>query len=132
MSERRPYRRSMRRWWLRDPYYVRYMAREATSLLVAVYALILLVGVVRLGQGEVAYSAWLEALRSPWSIAFHAVVLATFAYHTWSWFRIMPKTLPILFLGGRRVPQPAITAAGLAAAVAACLVVLALAWRVAS
>lgn len=132
MSERRPYHRSMRRWWLRDPYFVRYMAREATALLVAAYALVLLVGLVRLGQGEAAYAGWLQALQSPWSIAFHMVVLATFGYHTWSWFRIMPKTMPILFVGGRRVPQPVITVAGLAAAGIACVGLLALAWGAAS
>ena len=132
MSERRPYRRSMRRWWLRDPYFARYMAREATSLLVAAYALVLLVGLVRLGQGEAAYAGWLQALRSPLSVAFHVVVLATFCYHTWSWFRIMPKTMPILFLGERRVPQQAITVAGLAAAAGSCLVLLALAWGMTS
>jgi fumarate reductase subunit C len=60
------------------------------------------------------------------------VVLATFIYHTWSWFRIMPKTMPILFLGGRRVPQQAITITGLAAAVCACSVLLAVAWGTAS
>lgn len=128
MSEPRPYHRSMRHWWLRDPYFVRYMAREMTSLLVAVYALVLLVGLVRLGQGEAAYAGWLQALGSPWSIIFHVLVLATFTYHTWSWFRIMPKTMPILFLGGRRVPQQAITITGLAAAACACSVLLALAW----
>jgi fumarate reductase subunit C len=122
----------MHRWWLRDPYFVRYMAREMTSLLVAVYALVLLVGLVRLGQGEAAYMGWLQALRSPWSVAVHSVVLATFVYHTWSWFRIMPKTMPTLFLGDRRVPQQAITIAGLAVAACACLVLLALAWGAAS
>jgi fumarate reductase subunit C len=122
----------MRHWWRRDPYFVRYMAREATALLVAAYALVLLIGLLRLGQGEAAYAGWLQALRSPWSVAFHAVVLATFAFHTWSWFRIMPKTMPILFVGERRVPQQAITVAGLVAAGFTCVVLLALAWGVAS
>ena len=52
------------------------------------------------------------------------VLLATFVYHTWSWFNIMPKTMPILFVGGKRLQPGAITAAGLAAAAVACLAVL--------
>ena len=119
MSGRLPYKRPMRGWWLRDPYYVHYMAREATAVFVAAYAVVLLVGLWRLSEGQAAYEGWLRALQSPLSLLFHGVVLATFVYHTWSWFRIMPKTLPLLYVGGRRVPQAAITAAGLVAAVVA-------------
>ena len=124
MTNRRPYVRPMDGWWKRDPYFIRYMAREATALLVAAYAAVLLVGLVRLSQGEAAFSHWLQYLKSPWMLAFHLVVLATFLYHTWSWFSIMPKTLPILFVGGKRVQPGAITAAGIAAAVIACMAVL--------
>ena len=63
MSARRPYVRSMDGWWRRDPFFVRYMIREATAVFVAAYALVLLFGLVRLSQGEVAYEAWLEALQ---------------------------------------------------------------------
>ena len=132
MSAHRPYTRPMRHWWLRDAYFVRYMAREATALLVAVYALILLVGLVRLGQGEAAYNGWLLALQSPLSIGFHMVILATLVYHAWSWFRIMPKTMPMLFVGDQRVAQQTITMVGLVAAVVTCLLVLGVAWGVAS
>ena len=121
----RAYIRPMKNWWLRDPFFIAYMAREATAVFVAAYAVVLLVGLVRLSQGEAAWNAWLAALRSPLSLAFHAVVLATFVYHTWSWFRIMPKTMPLIFLGGRRVPAGAITTIGLAAAVACCAAVFA-------
>ena len=124
MSERRPYVRSMNGWWKRDSYFIRYMAREATAVFVAAYAVVLLVGLVRLGQGQAAYDGWLQALKNPLSLLFHAVVLATFVYHTWSWFNIMPKTMPIMFVGGKRVQPGAITGTGLAAAVVACLAVM--------
>ena len=124
MSERRPYVRSMNGWWKRDSYFIRYMAREATAVFVAAYAVVLLVGLVRLGQGQAAYDGWLQVLKSPLSLLFHVVVLATFVYHTWSWFNIMPKTMPIMFVGGKRVRPGAITGTGLAAAVVACLAVL--------
>ena len=130
MSNRRPYVRSMHNWWLRDPYFVRYMIREVTALFVAAYAVVLLVGLVRLSQGEAAYEAWLQALKTPLSLAFHVVVLATFVYHTWSWFKIMPKTMPIMFIGGKRVQQETITGTGLAVAAIACLAVFFIAWGI--
>jgi fumarate reductase subunit C len=103
-------------WWRRDPFFIHYMAREATAVFVVAYALILLAGVIRLSQGEAAFGEWLEGLANPWSIAFHVALCAIFAYHTWSWFRIMPKTMPPVVVGGRRLPGAAITALGLAAA----------------
>ena len=109
----------MRGWWLRDPYYIHYMAREATALFVACYAIVLLVGLLRLSQGQAAWEGWLRALESPWALLFHGIVFATFLYHTWSWFRIMPKTLPFIVVGGKRVQPAAITAIGLAAAAVA-------------
>ena len=124
MSTRQPYVRSMNGWWRRDAYYMRYMAREVTAVFVAAYAVVLLVGLVRLGQGEAAYDGWLQALKTPLSLVFHLVVLAVFCYHTWSWFSIMPKTMPMMFVGGKRVQPGTITGTGLAAALVACLAVL--------
>lgn len=121
----RPYVRSMRGWWTRDAFFMVYMAREATAVFVAAYAIVLLVGLVRLSQGEAAWNGWLESLKSPGSLVFHFAVLATFVYHTWSWFRIMPKTMPLIFVGGRKLGPAVITGAGLAGAVVACLAVLA-------
>ena len=126
MDKRRPYVRSMASWWTRDPYFIRYMAMEATSVLVAIYAVILLVGLARLSQGEAAYNGWLDALKSQWSVGFHLLILLVFAYHTWSWFKIMPKTMPTLYWGGARVPQPAITWTGVAVAVVLNLLLLAI------
>lgn len=125
---RKPYVRTMTRWWTRDPYFVRYMWREGTSLAVAAYALILMMGVVRLAQGQAAFDGWLQALRSWPSIVFHLVLLAAMVLHAVSWFEIMPKTMPMLFVGGHRVAAATVTRAGLAAAVAAALVLFALAW----
>ena len=124
MSNRRPYVRSMDGWWKRDPYFIRYMAREVTAVFVAAYAVVLLAGLVRLSQGEAAFNGWLQYLKTPWMLVFHLIVLATFVYHTWSWFNIMPKTMPIMFVGGKRVQPGTITGTGLAAAVVACLAVL--------
>ncbi|HYL25975.1 MAG TPA: fumarate reductase subunit C [Burkholderiales bacterium] len=105
-------------WWRRNPYYVWYMVREASCVVVTIYALILLVGLARLRQGEVAYEDWLERLSRPWAIGYHALAFVLVSYHAWTWFKIMPKTLP-------RVPVPdrAIVAAGVAA-IGACSALL--------
>jgi fumarate reductase subunit C len=127
MAERRPYRRSMEGWWKRNPYFKRYMAREVTAFFVALYGLLMVAGVVKLAEGPAAFAGWTELMRSGWSIALHVVLLAVFVYHTYSWFEIMPKTMPMLYLGGERVGAPAIRRTGWIATVIVTLAVLALA-----
>ena len=128
MSARRPYMRPMNGWWRRDPFFVRYMVREATALIVALYAVVLLAGTLCLARGETAWNAWLALLRTPVSILLHLLMLVAMIYHAYSWFEIMPKTLPVLFIGGRRVAGTTITRVGLIAAALATLVTLAVAW----
>ena len=125
-DRRRPHRRTMRGWWKRNPYFIRYLAMEATSVLIALYALILLLGLWRLSQGETAYNMWLAMLRSPWSLALHAFLVPVFAYHSYSWFKIMPKTLPALYWRGVKLSQPTITRAGIVAALVTNLAIIAL------
>ncbi|NBS56036.1 MAG: fumarate reductase subunit C [Betaproteobacteria bacterium] len=132
MSARRPYVRSMDGWWRRDPFFVGYMAREATAVLVVAYAVVLLIGLIRLSQGQAAYEGWLYALRSPLAIGFHIVLLAVFMYHTWSWFRIMPKTMPLILPDGRRLSPALITGAGLTAAAIVCASLVVAAMKVAA
>ena len=127
-SRRKPYVRPMTGWWRRDPFFMRYMLRELTAFGVAAYAVVLTVGVLRLAQGEVAWNGWLEALRSPWSLALHVLLLVAMLVHTQSWFEIMPKTMPMIVIGGRRLAASTITRAGWATAALASIVVLALAW----
>ena len=123
-DKRRPYVRSMDSWWKRDPFFVRYMVMEATSVLVAVYAVILLVGLLRLSQGEAAYKGWLEALKSAPSIVLHVVILVVFLYHLWSWFNVMPKTMPMIFVSGKKLPAETITYTGVTVAVVVNVIVL--------
>lgn len=127
-APRAAYVRSMKGWWTTDPFFMRYMAREATAFAVLAYALVLLVGVLRLAQGEAAWNGWLAALRSPWSIALHLVLLVAMVVHAHSWFEIMPKTMPMLFAGGKRVGEAAIMRTGWTAAVVASIALFALAW----
>jgi fumarate reductase subunit C len=111
------YIRPMAGWWRRNPYYLWYMLREASCVVITVYALVLLVGLYRLQQGRIFFDAWRESLASPLSIAFHAVALVLVLYHSWTWFKVMPKTLPFLRVGGWRVPDKLIVSTATASSV---------------
>ena len=125
---RRPYVRPMQGWWRRDPFFVRYMVREATAVAVAVYAIVLMAGMVCLARGEAAWNGWLGAMQSPWSLLLHGVLLIAMFEHARSWFEIMPKTMPMIFVGGKRLAASTITRSGWAATVVASIVLFALAW----
>ncbi len=124
MSARRPYVRPMAGWWRKNPFFIEYMIHEATALFVALYALILLISVMRLADGPTAWNQWVEFLTSPLAVLTHMLVLVAFLYHTWTWFNIMPRTLPPIMVGGKRVAAATITRVGLACAAVACIGVL--------
>ena len=126
MSAPRTYLRPMQGWWRRNAFYRWYMVRELTCVAVSVYALELLTGLWRLTQGRDAFEAWRAALASPLAIAGNALVFALIAYHAWSWFAVMPKTMPFVRVGGRRVPDRLIVAGAVGAAVVASILVFVL------
>ena len=121
---RRTYVRPMDGWWKRDRFFMLYMAREATAPFVVAYAVVLLAGLVRLSQGESAFNEWLAGLASPVSIGLHVLLFAIFLYHTYTWFQIMPKTLPPITVAGKRVGPGTITLVGMAASVVLSLALL--------
>ena len=127
MSARRTYVRPMQGWWTRNPFFVKYMAREATAVIVYLYGLLLVWGIVSVANGDAAFNGWLAWLKSPIGIAFQIVSLLVFAYHTWSWFSIMPKTMPPVKVGGKRLSAAVITGTGIAVSIVLSLAVIVLA-----
>ena len=119
----RTYVRPMQGWWRRNPYFKRYMIREASSVFLGTYAIILLVGLLRLSQGEAAYEGWRAALSSPVSILFHWLALLTVGYHAFTWWQVAPKTAPDIRVGGRPMPESLITAGGLLATLGASVLI---------
>ena len=132
MSKRKPYVRSMDGWWKKNPFYVEYMIHEGTALFVAAYAITLLVGLVRLGQGEAAWNGWLEAMKSPLSLVCHVVILVAVAYHAFTWFKLFPLTMPPIMVNGKRLEPGVVVGSGWTAAVVASLALLGLVWRIAA
>lgn len=113
----RPYVRPMRAWWKRNAFFKIYMWRELTAVAVLAYAVVLAVGVIRLSQGESAWNEFMLAVKSPAGVLLHVVILVSMVVHTKSWFEIMPKTMPMIWIGGKRSSNGVITRLGWTAAV---------------
>ena len=101
---RRPYKRELQKtWWLRQPRYVRYMMREMSAFFIGVYVLILIIALSQLAQGEAAYNAFLAIATGPAETGFAFVTLIFAIYHSYTWFQVTPKAMPLM-LGGKPVP----------------------------
>ncbi len=124
----KPFVRTVHRysWWLARGRYLRYMAREITSLFIGAYTAVLVVGLARLPEGRTAWDAYLETLQSPLGVAFHIVAFLFALYHSTTWFNLTPKAMP-LEVAGRRLPGVVIVGAHYAGwiAVSAALLLLA-------
>ncbi len=94
---RRPFVRavSTTSWWLAQPRYIRYMAREVSCVFIGAYTAVVVVGLVRLAQGAAAWAGFIEAMQTPASVAFHLLALAFALYHTATWFNVTPKAMPV-------------------------------------
>lgn len=125
---RKPYIRpiSNTSWWLAQPRYIRYMAREVSCVLIGAYTAVVVCGLVKLSQGAEAWGQFLNTLQSPLSIVFHLLALAFAVYHTTTWFNVTPKAMP-LQVGDTMVPGPVIVGAHYAGWFVVSLVVLILA-----
>ena len=132
MSKRKPYVRPMEGWWKKNPYFVEYMVHESTALFVAAYALTLLVGLLRLSQGEAAWNGWLDAMKSPLAVVFHLALLVAIAYHAFTWFKLFPLTMPPVVVDGKKVAPEVIGRCGFTAAIVCAVGLLALVWRIAA
>ena len=128
MNAPNTYRRPMTGWWLKNPFFIRYMLREGTSVFMAVYSVILLLGLANLAAGEVSYDAWFAGLKSPLSILFHLLALVATIYHTVTWFAVSPKAMPPVYLGKEPVPASAIIGGQYVGFIAVSITVFAIAW----
>ena len=123
MSERRPYRRPMpANWWATPPYRA-YTARELSGVAVAIYGLILFVGLFSLALGPQSYDSFLSFLKSPFSIVLHLLLFAAVVYHMVTWFETLPKTQPKMIVDGKPFPAKKMTAIAIKVG-AACSAVL--------
>jgi len=109
---RRPYKPepSKSGWWLKRPRYIRYMMREMSAAFIGVYVLLLIAGLYKLSQGEGAYDAFTAMAEGPVGLTFAIIAIIFAIYHTYTWFQVAPRAMPLMF-GTKRVPGVIIVAA---------------------
>jgi fumarate reductase subunit C len=113
---RRPFRREVPRvtWFLRHPRYVRYMVREITCFFIGGFTVLLIIGLVRLAEGQAAYESFITSLQSPIAILFLGATFFCALYHSVTWFNLTPRAMP-LQIGERFLPDSVIAGAHYAA-----------------
>jgi fumarate reductase subunit C len=97
MNPRKPYVRPISKtsWFLTHSRYKHYMLHEISSLFVAIYMLILIIGLFRLADGPDAWAGWLAWVASPIGLILHLIVFAFSVIHTTAWFTAVPQALRI-------------------------------------
>ena len=95
--------RRRRVWWLRNRRYLAFQLREAGGVVCALYGLILLNMLIQLRDGESAYAAFLNLLRTPPMLYLNVVLFALVLWHALTWFMLIGKAQPIQFT---RQPLP--------------------------
>jgi len=127
MSEWRPYHRAQPRYWWAKPPYRAYTIRELCGVALAIYAAILLAGLICLARGPEAFETYRQFLASPWALFIHLLLLAATLWHMWTWFQILPKTLPKLVWRGYLIRQDMMSRVATLLAVGCSILVLAVA-----
>ncbi len=116
-------------WWLSQPAYVKFIARELTSVLVVYVAVMLVALVVAVDLGEGAYLGFVEWLSRPAVVVLHVGVLLGALFHTITWLNLAPMAV-VPKIGGRTVPAVAVLLGHYAAWVVCSVVVAwAMIWR---
>lgn len=109
---RRPYKREMSRftWFMTHARYKSYMVHEISAVFVAIYAIMLIFGLFRLGEGPEAWQGWVDYVTSPRGVIIHLTVFVFSLIHTAAWFKAVPQAMRIQ-LGDSFVPGKLIVGA---------------------
>lgn len=94
-------------WWTNRWIHIRFIARELTSVCVAIYGLLLLLYVGAVLDGPEAFERFDSAMRTPAFIIVHILLLGGLLFHSITWFNLAPKAM-VIKLGNRYVPPFAI------------------------
>ena len=90
-------------WWSHRWVDIKFITRELTSVIVAVYSITFLFYVRSLSQGPEAFARFSEKLSSPWFIAWHCFALVALLYHSITWFNLAPKAM-VVKIGETKIP----------------------------
>lgn len=90
-------------WWTRRWSYTRFILRELSSVVVAAYAVVLILLAQAVGAGPAEYQEFMELFRRPVSIGLNVVALAFVLLHSVTWFNLAPKAM-VIRVGKNVVP----------------------------
>ncbi len=101
-------------WWLEKFAYGKFMTRELTSLAVGYAAVLLMLEVWVLSNGQGAHARLRDLLASTPVLIFHGVVVLFLFFHSVTWLNLAPKAL-VVHIGRVRVPDAVVLAGHYAA-----------------
>ena len=90
-------------WWTEKWVHSRFILREMTSVAVAWFAVILIMLISALRNGEAAFVQFQAWLQNPFSIALNVFALLLLLYHSYTWFNLAPKAI-VIRIGTKKVP----------------------------
>ncbi len=96
-------------WWVGRWIHVRFIARELTSVFVALFAVELLLFVRALSSGPEAYGSFLTWLQTSLSLVLHFIGLLFVLFHSITWFNLAPRAM-VIRVGKIRIPDALIVA----------------------
>jgi len=96
-------------WWLGEWRYLRFILRELSSVFVAAFVIVTLLGLRALRNGPEAYARFQHRLQTPTAIALSTISLFFVLFHTITWFNLAPRAMAVRWRG-KRLPDIAIAA----------------------
>ena len=96
-------------WWLGEWRYLRFILRELSSVFVAAFVIVTLLGLRALRNGPEAYARFQHRLHTPTSIVLSTISFFFVLFHTITWFNLAPRAMAIR-VGGKRLPDFVIAA----------------------
>lgn len=99
-------------WWTARWPYVKFILRELTSIVVGIYAIVLMLLVHALSRGPEAYESMLALFEPTWSIVLHVLFLAALVFHTITWFNLAPAAMDFR-IGSIKLPDRLVVAGNL-------------------
>lgn len=90
-------------WWSKRWIHMKFIARELTSVCVAVYVIVLLYYVRAAMQEKEVFESFTAILQSPIIVLAHMVLLGGLVFHSITWFNLAPKAM-VIKIGDKNIP----------------------------
>ena len=95
---RQPYVRPVSKttWYIRNGRYRKYILREVTAILVAIYCFIAIVGLAALADSPESWAAFIAEFTGTGWVVFHTIALVFYlVFMTFDWFKLAPKAMAL-------------------------------------